>query len=142
MPSRPPLDVLRDIRDNARLAQQWTANHTPEAFRENRQAFYAVTRCLEIVSEATRRLPQELRDRHPELPWRAIMDSGNFYRHRYDNVAEAYVWRTVQHDLPSLLAVIESEIADATTQALPDPEGLPHSPVSEEPEPDEPDLEP
>ena len=62
-----------------------------------------------IVSEACRRLDQGLRDRHPELPWRAIMGVGNVYRH-YDNVVEAFVWRTVRHNLAPLLTAIEQEI--------------------------------
>jgi hypothetical protein len=45
------------------------------------------------------------------MPWRDIRDVGNFYRHRYDNVAESYVWRTVKDYLPPLLAVVLSEIA-------------------------------
>ena len=102
---------LFDIRDNALLAQQWTARHTLESFRDNRQVFYAVTRCLEIVSEASRRLPAAVRDRHPGLPWRAIMGVGNVYRHEYDNVSEDFVWRTVHQSLEALLAVIEEEIA-------------------------------
>ncbi len=71
---------------------------------DDRRTFYAVTRCLEIISEAARRLPQSLRNRHPELPWRAIMGAGNVYRHDYDNVAEEIVWRTVQNNLAPLLA--------------------------------------
>lgn len=82
-----------------------------EAFEADRRTFYAVTRCLEIVSEAARRLPPALRDRHPNLPWRAIMGLGNVYRHDYDNVAEEFVWRTVQNSVESLLAVIDAEIA-------------------------------
>jgi len=82
-----------------------------DAFKADRRTFYAVTRCLEIVSEATRRLPPSVRDRHPELPWRAIMGAGNVYRHDYDNVAEEFVWRTVQISLGPLLAIVESEIA-------------------------------
>jgi uncharacterized protein with HEPN domain len=66
-----------------------------EEFEADRRTFHAVTRCLEIVSEACRRLDPALRDRHPELPRRAIMGVGNIYRHDYDNVAEAFVWRTV-----------------------------------------------
>jgi len=81
-----------------------------DGFKADRRTFYAVTRCLEIVSEAARRLPSSLRDRHPELPWRAIMGVGNVYRHDYDNVAEELVWRTLQHSLGPLLAVVESEI--------------------------------
>jgi len=81
-----------------------------DGFRDNRLFFYAVTRALEIISEAARRLPAELRDRHSALPWRAIMGVGNVYRHNYDTVAEEYVWRTVHESLPALLAVIEVEI--------------------------------
>jgi uncharacterized protein with HEPN domain len=51
-----------------------------------------------------------MRDRHPELPWRAIMGVGNVYRHNYDNVAEQYVWRTLHESLPGLVTVIDGEI--------------------------------
>jgi uncharacterized protein with HEPN domain len=139
MPSSSCLDYLLDIRDNALLAQRWTAGYTRETFAENQQVFYAATRCLEIVSEAARRLPQELRDNHPELPWRAIMDAGNVYRHGYDYVAENAVWHTVQHSLPPLLAVVESELANITAFAT---QELTPSPEPPQPRPDEPDTEP
>src|SRR6266567_2700252 len=83
--------ALTDIRDNIRLAEEFAAGLSVEALKADRRAFYAVTRCLEIISEAARRLPQSLRSRHPELPWRAIMRAGNVYRHDYDNVADARV---------------------------------------------------
>jgi uncharacterized protein with HEPN domain len=55
-------------------------------------------------------LSDEFRDRHPELPWRAIRDTGNLYRHQYDSVLESFVWTTIQDDLPPLLAVVEQEL--------------------------------
>jgi len=55
-------------------------------------------------------LPDEVRARHPHLPWRDIRDVGNFYRHQYDNVTASYVWRTVQERLPPLLAAVRAEI--------------------------------
>lgn len=103
--------ALFDIRDNLLLAREFAAGLSVEAFKEDRRTFYAVTRCLEVVSEAARRLPPALRARHPELPRRAIMGVGNVYRHDYDNVAEEFVWRTVQQSLEPLLKVIEREIA-------------------------------
>jgi uncharacterized protein with HEPN domain len=81
------------------------------SFAESRRDIYAVTRAIEIISEACKRLPPELRARHPHMPWRDIRDVGNFYRHQYDNVAESYVWRTAQDYLPPLLVVVLSEIA-------------------------------
>jgi len=110
MPSDQTRLALYDIRDNGKLAQVFVEGLSFEKFRDDRLFFYAVTRALEIISEAARRLPTELRDRYPELPWRAIMGVGNVYRHNYDTVAEEYVWRTVHESLPALLAVIEAEI--------------------------------
>jgi uncharacterized protein with HEPN domain len=102
--------ALLDILDNGTLARSFVAGMEFDAFADDRRTFYAVTRCLEIISEASRRLDEPLRDRHPELPWRAIMGSGNVYRHEYDNVAESFVWRTVQNSLPELLAVVDREL--------------------------------
>ncbi|QQP87613.1 DUF86 domain-containing protein [Skermanella sp. TT6] len=100
------------------LARSFVAGMEFDAFADDRRTFYAVTRCLEIISEASRRLEEPLRARHPELPWRAIMGSGNVYRHEYDNVAESFVWRTVRDSLPGLLAVVDRELNQRT-----DPDG-------------------
>jgi uncharacterized protein with HEPN domain len=111
MPSESLRNALYDIRDNILLAQEFVAGLDYAVFIKSRRDVYAVTRAIEIVSEASKRLPDELRARHQHMPWRDIRDVGNFYRHRYDNVAESYVWRTVQDHLPPLLAVVLSEIA-------------------------------
>jgi uncharacterized protein with HEPN domain len=105
--------ALFDIRDNALYARQFAEGFSFEAFKEDRKTFYAVTRALEIISEAARRLPDDLRDRHPTLPWRAIMGAGNVYRHNYDNVLETYVWGTLHDRLPELVAVVLQEIENA-----------------------------
>jgi uncharacterized protein with HEPN domain len=91
MPSESFKSALYDIRDNILLARQFVEGLTFDRFKNSPLHVYATTRALEIVSEASRRLPQELRNRHPQLPWRAIRDVGNFYRHRYDNVTESCV---------------------------------------------------
>jgi uncharacterized protein with HEPN domain len=72
--------ALLDIRDNIRLCRHFIEGCSLDGFKENRMIFYAVTRALEIISEAARRLPASLRERHAQLPWRAIMDVRNFYR--------------------------------------------------------------
>jgi uncharacterized protein with HEPN domain len=102
--------ALFDIRDNALLARQFVAGRSLEMFTADRRTFYAVTRCLEIVSEAARRLPPDLRERHPELPWRPIMGVGNIYRHDYQNVSESFVYLTVQNSLEALLAMVAGEL--------------------------------
>jgi uncharacterized protein with HEPN domain len=79
MPSESIRTALFDIRDNIMFAQGFVRGLDYANFRESRLHFYAATRALEIVSEASRRLPDEVRDRHPHLPWRAIRDAGNLF---------------------------------------------------------------
>lgn len=69
---------------------------TLDMFRQDRKTVYAVTRALEIISEASRRLPADLKERHTELDWPAIAAAGNVYRHEYEAVDEALIWQTVQ----------------------------------------------
>jgi len=103
--------ALEAIQENARLAEEFALDLSLDAFAGDRRTFYAVTRCLEIVSEAARQLPEAVRERHPSLPWRAIMGVGNVYRHDYDNVDAEYVWRTVQQSCAPLLNAVETELA-------------------------------
>jgi uncharacterized protein with HEPN domain len=102
--------ALLDIRDNILFAQQWSAGLSLDAFAADRVRFYAVTRCLEIISEASRRLPAEIAQRHPQIAWRDIRDAGNIYRHDYDGVQERIVLETVRRSLPELLEAIEKEL--------------------------------
>jgi uncharacterized protein with HEPN domain len=64
--------ALLDIRDCILLAREFTAGLSYEAFEQSRLHFFAATRALEIVSEASRRLPDDVLERHPALPWRAM----------------------------------------------------------------------
>ena len=112
MPSKAsdPHRRLIDIRDNIHFAQTFVRGFTYEAFRDNQLVFYAVTRCLEIVSEASRRLPVAMKARHPHIPWADVAGAGNVYRHDYEDVQHRLVWGTVHNRLPELLTVIEQEL--------------------------------
>jgi uncharacterized protein with HEPN domain len=107
--------ALYDIRDNILFAREIIEGFTSQEFAESRLHVYAATRALEIISEASRRLPDDMRDRHSGLPWRSIRDVGNFYRHQYDNVAASYIWETVSTHLPPLLAAVLAEISALET---------------------------
>jgi uncharacterized protein with HEPN domain len=104
--------ALFDIRDNIGFAREFASGLSLQEFRNDRRTVYAVIRCIEIISEAARRLTPEMRGRYPNLPWRAIMGTGNVYRHDYDNLDEEFVWRTVHHSLQPLLDAVEREIAN------------------------------
>jgi uncharacterized protein with HEPN domain len=69
------------------------------------------TRCLEIISEVSRRLTDQLKARHPAIARREMAGAGNIYRHDYEDVAARRVWDTVQIAIPPLQKVVEAEIA-------------------------------
>src|ERR1700722_15196673 len=100
MPSKPsdPRKWLLDIRDNIRLARAFIEGVDFAAFRDNQLLFYAVTRALEIISEASRRLPDGMKARHPDIPWVEMAGAGNVYRHDYEDVRQRLVWKN--HDPP------------------------------------------
>jgi uncharacterized protein with HEPN domain len=102
---------LRDIAQHIDLAIYFTTGFDYEAFVADPRTVYAVTRCLEIISEVSRRLPADLKARHSAIAWKDIAGAGNIYRHDYEDVAEQHVWDTVQIDLPPLRVVIQQELA-------------------------------
>ena len=63
--------ALRDMERHIDLAVQFVAGMDYEAFRDDARTLYAVTRCLEIISEASRRLPAEMKARPRRLPGKA-----------------------------------------------------------------------
>jgi uncharacterized protein with HEPN domain len=102
---------LNDIQHHIAMAQGFIAGMNYEAFKDDNLHLYAVTRCLEIISEASRRLPQELKARHPSIEWREMAAAGNIYRHEYEDVAASRVWRTMTVNLPLLHDVVVQELA-------------------------------
>ena len=103
MPSDPPgiWRWLDDILYHIDLAQSFVAGLDYEAFEDDLLRFHAVTRCVEIISETSRRLPDEVKARHPSIPWKAIAGAGNIYHHDDDHIAARRVWDTLQVALPS-----------------------------------------
>jgi len=81
----------RDIEHHIVLAAQFVAGLDFQTFRDDLRTVYAVTRCLKIVSEASRRLPSKLKGRHPGIAWKDMAGAGNVYRHDYEDVAAKLV---------------------------------------------------
>ena len=102
--------ALRDIAHHIDLAAQLVGGFDYDTFHVDMRTLYAVTRCLEIISEASRRIPPEIKARHPSIPWKDIASAGNIYRHEYEDVSPRVIWDTVQVALPPLRAAITGEM--------------------------------
>lgn len=94
-----------------------TAGQDFEKFRKDRRVRQLVERNLEIISEASRRLPQGVKDAESQIPWRAIAGIGNVIRHDYHDTYPTVLWETCSKDLQPLkdaLARIRLTIAAGT----------------------------
>lgn len=113
MAAKTALVPLTDIRDAIRRIERYTKGKNLAAFRRDELVNDAVERCLEIISEASRRLPEELKAQHPDIPWRKVAGLGNVFRHEYDAVSTPLVWEIVQDSLPPLKRTIAAMIREA-----------------------------
>ena len=83
-----------------------TVGHDFESFRADRRARQLTERNLEIVSEASRRLPKALKDQERDIAWEAIAGIGNVLRHGYHRSHPTILWETCRKDLKPLKAAV------------------------------------
>ena len=72
-------------------------------FQDDYRTNYAVVRCLEIIGEAVKKIPDELRLKYPNVPWKSMAGMRDRLIHGYDNTNLNLVWKTVNESIPSLL---------------------------------------
>jgi len=113
-PPREHLDYIADIRNAVAKAQQFVATMTYEQFGADEKTIFAVVRCLEIVGEAARKIPETTRKRYPQVPWREMTGMRDVLIHDYFGVNLRVVWNTLQNDLPPLKPQMEQIIAENT----------------------------
>jgi uncharacterized protein with HEPN domain len=69
-------------------------------------------RAIQIISEAARALPEELRARYPDAPWADIVAIGNPLRHEYHRIDDKVRWESATVDLPKLRPIILRMLAE------------------------------
>ena len=88
-------------------ALRYTKGIDFEAFEKDTMRVDAVARNLEIIGEAVRRLPEDFKESHHEIPWHRIAGMRNRIVHDYFGIDNGILWQVVQADAPKLLEQIE-----------------------------------
>ena len=107
MPRRNHLVVVAEILEAVDGIQKATEGKSLEEFSQDWLVRHGVQRGLEIISEASRHLPDDLLAAAPEIPWSRIRGIGNILRHEYHKIADAIVWAVVVDNLPPLRSAME-----------------------------------
>ena len=104
---------LSDIGDTIAGIESVVGRADFEAFAESWGMQRAVERGLEIISEASRHVPEDLKNYTPEIPWRQIAAIGNLLRHEYQRADLRATWNIVKEHLPALADAVERMIPEA-----------------------------
>jgi uncharacterized protein with HEPN domain len=82
-----------------------------DAFELDWQKQWLVERGVEIISEASRRLPDEMKARHETIPWAKVSGIGNVLRHDYERISAPVMWQLVREHLSPLERACREELA-------------------------------
>lgn len=106
MKNRDVSAFLQDMLEAIQEIESFTAGVDFEAFQGNREKILAVVKLLEILGEAVKQIPDELRDQYPHIAWSAIAGMRNILVHEYWGIDAEVVWASVLEDVPMLKAVV------------------------------------
>jgi uncharacterized protein with HEPN domain len=106
------LDYVEDIVDAMEKAEILLKGVTYDQFESDFRINFAVVRALEIVGEATKRLPMTLRDQYPNIPWKQMAGMRDRIIHGYDTVDLEIVWDVVKQDIPQIKPQIQQILKD------------------------------
>lgn len=97
---------LWDMLEAAEKVQEFLEGKTFEDFIQEDMRRAAVERNLEIIGEAARRISEELKQEHPEIPWQGIISQRNVLIHEYGDIDYVKIWKVVSIDVPRLIEQI------------------------------------
>jgi uncharacterized protein with HEPN domain len=93
---------LGDIREACAKVQRYVGDLDRDAFFADEKTVDAVLRNLEIIGEAAKQVPEEVRSRYPAVEWRNIAGFRDIVVHRYFNLDDDIIWDVVQNKVPEL----------------------------------------
>jgi uncharacterized protein with HEPN domain len=103
---------LDDILEAIQRIEQYTASLTLEGLKADQLIQDGVVRNLEIIGEAVKKLPEELKNLQPEIEWRKIAGLRDILAHEYFGIDVEIIWDVVKQKLPTLKAAVNNLLSD------------------------------
>jgi uncharacterized protein with HEPN domain len=98
---------LWDMLDAARTIAGFIKGYVFLQYENDRKVQLAVERSLEIIGEAARRVSDNCKNAHPEIPWKNIVAQRNVLAHEYGEIKQERIWLVVSERIPELIRALE-----------------------------------
>jgi uncharacterized protein with HEPN domain len=98
--------------DSAKTVFEFTADISQNEYLKDRMRQLAVERSLEIIGEAAKRVSEEFRYEHGEIPWRPLMGLRNVLTHEYGEIKRERIWVLAKKEVPELIKILEGILPD------------------------------
>lgn len=103
---------IRHILNAIAGATSYARGLTRETFQTSAMPADAVVTKLMVIGEATRHVPQEVKRRHPEVPWHKMQALRNVIVHEYESLDLGTIWSVLEDDLPPLVPLLERILSE------------------------------
>ena len=107
-----PVQRMRDMLDHARMAVEAAAGATEAELSEDWKLRFATLHAIMIIGEAASKVPEDVRERFPEVEFRGARAMRNFVVHVYEGINVVRLHDVVQRDLGPMIKALESALAD------------------------------
>ena len=101
-------DYVRDILEEIQLIIQFTQDITFDDFLGDRKTQRAIEKCLGNMGEASKRIPDSIRKKYQEIPFKQMSQMREIVVHDYDGINYMIIWETVTKEIPPLEEKMES----------------------------------
>lgn len=111
MTERDYRDYIKDIVDSINDIESFTEDMVYNTFHKDKKTINAVIRSIEIIGEASKNIPNSLKEQYPSIPWKKMIGMRNKLIHEYSGVDLEILWQVIENDIPALETSVQ-EIFD------------------------------